>query len=279
MNVPFMDLSDCLKGIREEIDERLKTLIDHNRFIGGEEVELFESEFTRFCGIRYAVGCSNGTDALIIAMKALGIGQGDIVLVPVNTFIATAEAVTAAGAAVEFVDIDEKSYNISIDALENHLAKEKSGKIKAVIPVHLYGQMADMESVSEVAHKFGLKVIEDSSQAHGAASGDKTPGEYGDIATFSFYPGKNLGAFGDAGAIVTKDESLYKKCKMLVDHGRWQEKYIHSVEGYNKRLDSIQAAVLRIKLKKLPEQIAKRIERADLYLNKLDSIMELSLPH
>jgi len=273
-----MNLRDGFGNIYGEIIDKVKYLIDNTQFIGGDEVALFEKEFARFCHAEYAVGCSNGTDALILALKALNIGKTDTVLVPVNTFIATAEAVTAVGANVEFIDVDEKTFNINTELLKDHLEKNLSKNVKAVIPVHLYGQMADMVQICKIAESYGLKVIEDSSQAHGATCNGKNPGQYGDVATFSFYPGKNLGAFGDAGALVTNNESLYEKCKMLVNHGRWKEKYKHAIEGFNKRLDTLQAAILRIKLKLLSESTGKRRAIARMYKAKLKEIDSIVLP-
>ena len=278
MRIPFMNLRDGLEDIYGEIIEKLHSLINNTQFIGGEEVESFEKEFAEYCHSGYAVGCYNGTDALIIALKVLGIGKDDTVLVPVNTFIATAEAVTATGACVDFIDVNEKTFNIDTRLLKEYCERNPLKRIKAVIPVHLYGQMANMVEICKIAGQFGLKVIEDSSQAHGATLNGKSPGQFGEIATFSFYPGKNLGAFGDAGAIITNNEAAYRECKMLVNHGRWKEKYKHTIEGYNKRLDTIQAAVLRIKLKNLPAWIERRRNRAGLYFSYLQNIEGIDLP-
>ncbi|MFW5794845.1 MAG: DegT/DnrJ/EryC1/StrS family aminotransferase [Bacillota bacterium] len=269
MSIPFMELSDSYDLIYDEVMEKIKKLIDNTRFIGGEEITKFEKEFSDFCNVRNAVACGNGTDAIMIALKVLGIGPGDTVITVPHTFIATAEAVTAVGAEVDFVDIDEKTYTMSPEKLEEYIENNKDKKnIKAIIPVHLYGQMADMPAIMKIADEYDLKVIEDSAQAHGAKTNGKGPGEYGDFATFSFYPGKNLGAFGDAGALVTSSDEFAKKAKMLSNHGRYNEKYTHQIEGYNSRMDSIQAAVLRIKLKYLNQWTDMRIENAEKY-NKL----------
>jgi dTDP-4-amino-4,6-dideoxygalactose transaminase len=202
----------------------------------------------------------------MIALKALGVGPGDTVITVPHTFIATAEAITAVGAEVDFVDIDEETYTMSSRKLEEYIVNNKDEKnIKAIIPVHLYGQMAEMPEIMKIADKYDLKVIEDSAQAHGAQINGKGPGEYGDFATFSFYPGKNLGAFGDAGALVTNDNELARKAKMLSNHGRYNEKYTHQIEGYNSRMDSIQATVLRIKLKYLDQWTDMRIKNAERY--------------
>lgn len=270
MSIPFMELSDSYDLIYDEVMEKIKKLIDNTRFIGGEEITKFEEEFADYCNVKNAVACGNGTDAIMIALKALGVGPGDTVITVPHTFIATAEAVTAVGAEVDFVDIDEKTYTMSSEKLEEYIEKNKDKKnIKAIIPVHLYGQMADMPAIMKIADKYDLKIIEDSAQAHGAQTDGKGPGEYGDFATFSFYPGKNLGAFGDAGALVTNNDELAKKAKMLSNHGRYNEKYTHQIEGYNSRMDSIQAAVLRIKLKYLDQWTDMRIENAKKYYELL----------
>lgn len=278
MKVPFMNLSDIIKTNRNEINEKLMEIVDNNSFIGGKEVSLFEEEFASYSNTEYCVGCANGTDALILALRALGIGNGDTVLVPANTFIATAEAVSAVGAKVDFIDIEEKYHTIDPFSLEKYL-EAKRNNVKAVIPVHLYGQMADMISIKSITDKYGIKVIEDASQAHGAEINGKRPGSFGEVATYSFYPGKNLGAFGDAGAITTNDSNLYTKLKMLTNHGRKLDaKYEHSVEGYNMRLDTLQAAILRIKLRELEEQTKLRINRAELYAKMLKNVQFVDTP-
>ena len=264
--IPFMDLSDCYEQVYNEIMRKINKLINNTRFIGGEEVEKFEKEFAEYCNVNYCVGCGNGTDALTLALRALGIGSGDKVITVPNTFIATAEAITNVGADVDFVDVEEKFYTMDPKKLRNYLEnKDSIEDIKAIIPVHLYGQMANMEEIMDVAEDYNLKVIEDAAQAHGAEFRGGRPGEYGDLATFSFYPGKNLGAFGDAGAVVTNDEELYKNVRMLSDHGRLKGKYKHVKEGYNSRLDSIQAGVLRVKLSYLEEWTKQRINNARCY--------------
>jgi len=277
MSIPFMDLSGCYDQIYDEIMEKIKYLIDNTRFIGGEEVEKFEEEFADYCNAEYAIACGNGTDALILALHALGIGPGDKVITVPNTFIATAEAVNNVGAQVDFVDVREDTYLMDPMRLRNYLERQESTtNIKAVIPVHLYGQMADMEAIMEIAKEYDLKVIEDAAQAHGAELNEKRAGGYGDVATFSFYPGKNLGAFGDAGAVITNDRNIANKVKMLANHGRI-EKYEHQLEGYNSRLDSIQATVLRVKLKYLKEWTTARIKKAN-YYNELLSEQEVITP-
>ena len=279
MKVPFMNLSDGLKPIKAEIMSKLEYLIDNTRFVGGEEITLFEEEFAAYCGTDYSIGCANGTDALIVALKVLNIGTGDTVLVPANTFIATSESVTFVGANVEFIDICEKSWTMDPAKLEEYLEQNQDKNIKAVIPVHLYGRMADMPSIMNIANKFKLKVIEDSAQAHGARLDGKGPGLWGDMACFSFYPGKNLGAFGDAGALVTNNKELAEKAKGYANHGRLpHQKYEHAFEGANLRIDTIQAAILRIKLRKLNDATANRISRANRFSEMLKDVKGLTLP-
>ena len=277
--IPLMNLKDCFKDIYPEVMEKIEYLIQNTQFIGGEEVSLFEKEYAEFCKTEYAVGCSNGTSALDIALQVLEIGKGDKVLVPVNTFIATAEAVVNCGAEVVFVDVD-KYFTIDIEKAAEYLESDKGRRVKAILPVHLYGQMADMPEIMKIAGKYNLKVIEDSAQAHGSLINGKGPGVYGDVASFSFYPGKNLGAFGDAGAVVMNDKTLYEKAKMIVNHGRRPDaKYEHEmIGGDNKRLDTIQAAVLRIKLRYLEKWNNIRKEKVRYYLEKLNNITEITLP-
>ena len=272
MKVPFADLTGAFGDYYQEIMVKLERLIKNTQFIGGEEVSFFEKAFAEYCNVKYSVGAANGTDAIIIALKALDVKPDETVIVPANSFIATSEAVTAVGAKVAFVDIEEGYYTIDPVKIEEYIVAHPDEKIAAIIPVHLYGQMADMPKIKEIADKYGLKIIEDSAQAHGSKLNGFGPGYYGDIATYSFYPGKNLGAFGDAGAINTNDEELYKKAKMLVNHGRWKEKYIHDVEGFNMRLDTIQAAVLRIKLKFLNKALELRQENAKKYNDGLSKL-------
>jgi len=265
-----MDLTAAYPDYIDEAMAAIKRLIESSQFIGGEEIELFEKEFASFCGMPYAVGCSNGTDALVVALRALGGGPGDAVVTVPNTFIASAECINAVGADIEFVDIDPDRFTMDPKALERHLRTRSSQKkLKAVIPVHLYGQMADMPEIARIAKEYGLKIVEDSAQAHGAKLSKVGPGYYGDIATFSFYPGKNLGAFGDAGAIVTKDAGLHEMMKRYVNHGRWKEKYEHPIVGANARMDTIQAAILRIKLRHLPSWTTARRRAAASYSNGL----------
>jgi len=275
--VPFMDLAAGLQPIYPEIMDKIQSLITNTQFIGGEEVQRFEEEFARFCKTKYAIACGNGTDALIIILKALGIGPGDVVITVPNTFIATAEAITAVGASVAFIDVDEEYATLDPDKLRKYLLDHPKTKVKAIIPVHLYGQMAPMDKIMKIAREFDIKVIEDAAQAHGAQIDGQQPGSFGVAAAFSFYPGKNLGALGDAGAIVTNDKKLALRMKMLSNHGR-TKKYEHEIEGYNSRLDTIQAAVLRIKLKYLEKWTNLRINKAEVYDRLLQKNKAVSIP-
>jgi dTDP-4-amino-4,6-dideoxygalactose transaminase len=262
--IPLMDLTSNFPQIYDEIEEKLKYLIKNTQFIGGEEVKLFEKEYADFCSSKYAIGCSNGTDALVISLKTLGIGPGDIVLVPANSFIATSEAVTQAGARVNFIDVEPESNNMDPQMIREYLKNNKNKKhVKAIIPVHLYGRMANMDEITQIAEEYNLKLIEDSAQ---------------DFATYSFYPGKNLGAFGDSGALITNNEELYIKAKSYVDHGRMGKKYEHAMEGANMRLDTLQAAILRIKLRYLSQWTEMRINKVGYYMKGLSSINDITLP-
>ena len=277
-NIPFAKLYDAIEPLYDEYMAKIGEMVKNCEFIGGKEVELFEKEFALWAESKYAVGTANGTDSIIIALRALGIGPGDTVLVPDHTFIATAEAVTMVGANADFIDIERDYYTIDPQKIVEYLESPKGKSVKAIIPVHIYGQMANMPVIAEIAKKYHLYIIEDAAQAHGAKINGYHPGYFGDVATYSFYPGKNIGAFGDAGAITTNDENLYKKCKMLVNHGRWKAKYAHNIEGYNMRLDSIQATVLRIKLKHIDEWTKLRKQKARIYLDELEQLNGIKLP-
>ncbi len=267
--VPLMNLADYLPEIKEEIMQKIEEIIDSSSFIGGTECELFEKDFARYAAINFAAGCSNGTDAIIVALLALGIKPGDVVITVPNTFIATAEAVTAIGARVIFCDVDPTTGNMSPAKLLETIEKNRDKPLKAVIPVHLYGLLADMPAIKEICDRYSLKIIEDCAQSHGAEIKGRRAGFWGDIVTYSFYPGKNLGAFGDAGAIGCNNFELFSKIKSLMNHGRTTEKYVHQITGFNKRLDSIQAAILRIKLKYIEKWTEERIEKALIYNRKL----------
>ncbi len=266
MTIPFMNLTKQTEQIWDELDSVWKRIVSNNQFINGPEVGEFETQFAAYCQSPYAIGLSNGTDALILALIGLGIKPGDIVITVPNTFIATTEAISATGARIEFVDVDPETLLMDTARLAQKVEqlKKENKPVKAIVPVHLYGQMCDMETISEIARDADLKVIEDSAQAHGASHKGKSPGYYGHVATYSFYPGKNLGAFGDAGALVTNDEQLASWVRMAANHGR-REKYTHDFEGRNNRLDTLQAAVLLTKLKYLDQWTEKRIQNATIY--------------
>jgi len=272
--IPFMNLSDCHNMIMDEVTGKIISMIKNSDFIGGEEVALFEKEFADYSKTKYAVGCANGTDALILALIALGVGVGDAVITAPNTFIATTEAISAVGAKILFVDVDEF---YTMDCAELEKCIKENDNVKAIIPVHLFGQMAAMDDIKKIADRYELKIVEDAAQAHGAELKGNRAGFYGDAATFSFYPGKNLGAFGDAGAVVTNSEELYIKMKMLSNHGRLKKKYEHEIEGFNKRIDSIQAAILRIKLRYIENWTEMKIANAEFYKKRL-SDSEIELP-
>ena len=260
MNVPLVDLKRQYLSVKKEIDRAIQEVIDKSAFIMGENVEEFENEFAEFCGVEYGVGTSSGTTALHLALVVCGIKQGDEVITVPYTFIATTEAVSHTGAKVVFVDIEDRSYTMDPEKIEKVITE----RTKAIVPVHLFGQPADMDKIIEIAKKHNLIVIEDACQAHGAEYKGKKVGSLGDIACFSFYPGKNLGAYGDAGMVVTDNKELAEKVRLLRNHGR-AEKYYHQVEGYNYRLDAIQAAILRVKLRHLEEWTEKRRRNAKLY--------------
>jgi dTDP-4-amino-4,6-dideoxygalactose transaminase len=293
--VPFLDLVTCHRELEEELVGVFRTAVRSAQFIGGHEVESFEREFAEYCGSKYCVGVANGTDAVRFALMGAGVGPGDAVVTVSHTFIATVEAISQAGAGTEFVDIDERTYNMSPEALEAYLAScPKDGKtgrplgrrtglpIKAVVPVHLYGQAADLSAILEIAGRYGLMVVEDAAQAQGSeyllrsGSADgvwRRAGSMGKAAGFSFYPGKNLGALGEAGAVTTDDESVATKIRMLREHGQ-VKKYYHDLEGYNGRLDAIQAAFLRIKLRHLDDWNTSRRAAAVTYNELLAPIAE-----
>ena len=272
MKIPLVDLKAQYENIKDEIDATISEVISKAAFISGPFVESFETSFAEYCGVRYCIGVGNGTDALFIALKALGIGDGAEVITAANTFIATSEAISMAGAKVVFVDINPKTYNIDSEKIEEKITKQT----RAIIPVHLYGQPADMDPISDIAQKHELKIIEDASQAHGAKYKGRNIGSLGDMACFSFYPGKNLGAYGDAGAIVTNNAGLALKARMIANHGR-TEKYNHELEGVNSRLDGIQAAILSVKLKHLDQWTENRRRIAYQYDEKLKHL-NLTLP-
>lgn len=264
MAVPFVDLKAQYTALKPEIDRAIQAVVDRCDFILGQAVSDFEGEFARFCEVRYAIGVGNGTDALRLGLLAAGIGPGDEVITAANTFIATTEAISQTGATFRLVDVDERTYNLNPALLEEAITP----RTKAVLPVHLYGQPADMDPILDVARRHNLLVMEDACQAHGARYKGRRAGSMGHLAAFSFYPAKNLGAYGDAGAVVTDDEALARKLDLLRNHGQ-KSKYEHVMEGYCSRLDTLQAAVLRVKLQRLDEWNARRRQVAAWYNERL----------
>lgn len=279
--IPMVDLKAQYRSIKDEVNQAMQGVIEASQFIGGEELKQFEKEFANYCDLKYSCGCSSGTDALYLAIRASGIGKGDIVITTPFTFIATAEAITLCGAGVKFIDIDPDTYCIDPNKLDNYLKKASkisgSGSAKALIPVHLYGHPVDMKPIMEIAREYELIVIEDCAQAHGARYRGKRVGSIGNVGCFSFFPGKNLGAYGDAGIVVSNDENLIKNIRMLANHGR-KEKYKHFMEGTNSRLDNLQAAILRVKLKHLERWNEFRRERAERYSANLKNIDGVKIP-
>ena len=273
MNIPFLDLKAPHDELRNELRQAFERVLDSGWYILGNEVTQFEREFGEYCQAEYCIGTGNGLDALHIILRAYGIGAGDEVIVPANTYIATWLAASYAGATPIPVEPDERTYNIDPALIE----KAISPRTKAIIAVHLYGQPADMDAINAIAKKYHLKVIEDAAQAHGARYKGKRVGTLGDAAGFSFYPGKNLGALGDGGAVTTNDPALADKVRMLCNYGS-RKKYHNDVKGFNSRLDELQAAFLREKLKKLDEWNGRRTKIAGEYLNELEN-SSLVLPH
>jgi len=273
MHVPFIDLKALHDPMRGELLAAIGDVIDSSAFAGGPFVKSFESDFAAFCGTRHAAGLGSGTEALWLALLALGVGPGDEVITVSSTFMATAEAISYCGAKPVFVDIDERTYTMDPQLLERAITP----RTKAVIPVHLFGQMADMDPIMETAHRHGLHVIEDACQAHGAEYKGRKAGTIGDAGCFSFYPGKNLGGLGEAGALITNIQAVHEKVATLRDHGQ-EKKYHHAYIGWNARMDGIQAAVLRLKLKSLTQGNAMRRAHARQYHVALSSL-DLVLPH
>jgi dTDP-4-amino-4,6-dideoxygalactose transaminase len=296
-SIPFLDLVTPHLELERELTDVLHQTLATAGFIGGPMVEGFEKAFAAFCQTDFSVAISSGTDALRFALMACGIKPGDAVVTVSHTFIATTEAISQAGALPEFVDIDQRTYNMDPEKLkeylELHCTTNKSGRrisrrsgrpVTAVVPVHLYGQTADMDAIQEVANEYGLIVIEDACQAHGAEYFSRKRGRWmkagsiGRAAAFSFYPGKNLGACGEAGAVTTNDEAVAAKIRMLRDHGQ-AKKYYHDIEGYNGRLDAMQAGFLHVKLKRLPDWNEKRRQHAERYRQLMGKCEAVILPH
>ena len=266
MYIPFVDLKPMHNEIRQELDCVYNKVMDNSIFIQGEECKKFEEEFAAYCGVKYCVGVATGLDALYLILKAMNIGAGDEVIVPSNTYIATALAVSYAGANPVFVEPNLKTYNINIDKIEEKI----TAKTKAIIAVHLQGRTSDMDGIKAIADKYNLKVIEDAAQAHGATYKGKKAGSLGDAAGFSFYPGKNLGALGDGGCVTTNSKELADKVRALGNYGS-DYKYHHIYKGTNSRLDELQAAFLRVKLRYLDKWNKDRQRVADMYFNGIKS--------
>src|SRR5208283_4085753 len=296
-HIPFLDLVTPHVEMEEELVKGFRTALQTAAFIGGRAVQDFESAFAEFCDVNHCVGVGSGTDALRFALMAAGVSPGDGVITGPNTFIATTEAISQAGAQPEFVDVDEQTYNMDPERLREHLEtrcdrdqltgrpiSRRTGRIvTAIVPVHLYGQTADMDPIQELAESWNLIVVEDACQAHGAEYFSRKhkrwrkAGSMGKAAAFSFYPGKNLGACGEAGAVTTNDPDLAQRVRMLRDHGQ-AEKYYHDIEGYNGRLDAIQAGILRAKLGRLSDWNSQRRDEAETYRELLSSLDGLTLP-
>lgn len=273
MRVPFLDLKVQYESIKDEILVALQSVMDNTAFAGGKFVEQFENDFASYCKCKHAIGVGNGTDALWTALLGLGIGNGDEVITVPNTFIATAEAISFCGAKPVFVDTDEKTFTINPSLIESAITP----RTKAIIPVHLYGQTADMDPIMDIAKRHGLYVIEDACQAHGAEYKGKIAGSIGDAGCFSFYPGKNLGAYGEAGAVITNNDTLSANIKMFRDHGQ-SKKYYHDMVGWNARMDGFQGAILSVKLKNLPSWTDSRRENGHLYSSLLNNIGDIIVP-
>lgn len=260
MRVPFVDLQSQYETLRPAIQQRINDVLDTTSFIHGGQVRQFEQDFAAYVGAAHALGVGNGTDALYLALRASGVGPGDEVITAANTFIATTEAITGVGATIVLVDVDPVSYTIDPE----RVAEAVTPRTKAIIPVHLYGQPADMNAIMAIAARHGLVVVEDACQAHGARYEGQRVGTIGDIGCFSCYPGKNLGAYGDAGIMVTNDDGLAGRLRLLANHGS-ETKYVHEIEGWNSRLDTIQAAVLGVKLPYLDAWNDARRRHAERY--------------
>ncbi len=273
MQIPLVDLKAQYAKIGSEIDAAISEVIHATAFIGGPVVKRFEQNFARFCSAQHAVGCSSGTSALHLALLAAGIGEGDEVVTVSHTFIATAEIVRPMGARVRFVDIDPDTFCMDPAQLEAALTP----KVKAIIPVHIYGHPADMGPILEIARARGIRVIEDAAQAHGAKYHGKAVGSLAGLATFSFYPGKNLGAYGDAGMVTAESAEEAERMRSLSNHGR-AEKYLHNEEGYNYRLDGIQAAILDVKLRYLERWNEERRRAAKQYDERLKNVSGVTIP-
>ena len=272
MNVPFVDLKVQYQSLKSEIDAAIHAVIDNTAFIGGKHVEAFEQAYAKKFGVKYCVSCANGTDAIYISLKALGIGPGDEVVTVANSWISTSETITQAGAKPVFVDIDEY-FHIDPAKIEKKITK----RTKAVIPVHLYGQPVAIDAIKRICDAHGLPLIEDCAQSHFATFGGQYTGTFGLAGTFSFYPGKNLGAYGDAGAVITNDDDFARKARLFANHGSLQ-KHIHEIEGINSRMDAIQAEVLSVKLSHIDDWNKARHEHGLKYNSLLADFPTVKCP-
>lgn len=272
MTVPFVDLKVQYASIKKEIDAAIEAVITETAFIGGKHVKEFEQKFAQVYGVKECISTANGTESLYVIMKMLGIGPGDEVITTAYSWISSSETISQTGAKPVFIDVDEY-YTIDASKIEEAITPET----KAIMPVHIHGQMADMETIMEIAKKHDLFVIEDCAQAHFSTIGGRRAGTIGVAGSFSFYPGKNLGAYGDAGCIITQNEDLAEKFRLYSKHGALK-KHEHKIEGINSRMDGIQAAILNVKLKYILDWTAQRRAIADLYFKHLDGVSEIELP-
>ena len=274
MKVPLLDLSRQYKVIKTEVNEAIQKVLDHGMFIMGPEVKELESELAAYCDTKHGIGVASGTDALLLSLRALGVGPGHEVITSTFTFFATAGVISRLGAKPVFVDIDPKTFNIDVEQVSAAI----TDKTKAVIPVHLYGQIAEMDEICQIAEKRGIPIVEDAAQAIGAKYKNRKAGSFGKTACYSFFPSKNLGAYGDGGLITTNDDSLADLLKKLRVHGA-KPKYFHSTVGYNSRLDTIQAAALMVKLKHLPSWHEARRDKAARYDQMLSDVEQVRTPY
>lgn len=272
--IPFLDLKSSYQELKAELDQAYQRVMESGWYILGQEVEQFEQEFARYCGVKHCIGVGNGLDALHLILRAYELGPGDEVIVPANTYIATWLAVSYAGATPVPVEPDPRTYNLDVTLIEKAITQNT----RAILPVHLYGQTADMDAIMALAGRYGLEVIEDAAQAHGACYKGRKAGNLGDAAGWSFYPTKNLGAMGDAGAITTNDDLLADRVRVLANYGS-RAKYYNEVKGFNSRLDPLQAAFLRVKLEHLDEWNRRRAAIASMYLDSLKDSSGFRLPY
>lgn len=273
MKVPFVDLKAQYLSIKDSIDSAIQDVIDETAFIGGARVKAFEKDFAQLYGVKHCISVANGTDAIYCALKMLGVGQGDEVITTAHSWISTSETISQTGAKPIFIDVEENYFSINPELIEEKITK----KTKAIIPVHIYGQACDMIRIMDIAKRHNLYVIEDTAQAHFSEFNNKRVGLFGNAATFSFYPGKNLGAYGDAGAIITNDKELAEKMRMFSNHGALV-KHEHHMEGINSRLDGLQAAILSVKLEHILKWTDLRSEKARRYTELLSDISAIDLP-